>query len=95
VQAVHEHHLIEEQFTFPEFEKKLGEGALQHNVDQHAGFLPQFHDLEEYIQAVKDGKKRYNGNEFVEMINSFSDIFVQHLVDVRMFPVCLRPCHEC
>lgn len=79
---IHHHHRLEEEFLFPELEKKLGKGALHANVDQHGEFLPQFDDLEEYVKAVKNGKQQYNGDEFVEKINSFSDIIVQHLADV-------------
>lgn len=79
---LHHHHDGEEKFLFPEFEKKLGQGALHSNVDQHAEFLPQLYELEEYIKAVQQGKQQYKGDEFAAKIDSFSDVFVQHLGDV-------------
>jgi hemerythrin-like domain-containing protein len=81
VGLIHHHHDGEEEFLFPELEKKLGEGALHANVDQHAEFLPQLHDFEEYITAIQNGKQQYNGDEFVGKIGSFSDKLVQHLND--------------
>jgi len=84
------HHGLEEQVLFPELENKMGEGALHRNVDQHEEFLPQFHDWEQYINAVKDGKQQYNADEFVKKIYSFSDTLVQHLSDVYLFSTFLR-----
>lgn len=85
--AIHHHHALEEEFLFPELEKKLGKGALHSNVDQHAEFVPQLHDLEEYIKAVQNGKQHYNGDDFVEKINSFGDVLMQHLADVHFSPL--------
>lgn len=79
---IHQHHSAEEEFLFPEFEKKLGKGALHSNIDQHATFVPQIHDLEIYIKSVQSGTQKYDGNHFVEIIDSFGDMFVKHLVDV-------------
>lgn len=90
---IHHHHDGEENFLFPEFEKKLGKGALHGNVDQHAEFLPQLYDFEEYIKAVQKGEQQYNGDGFVAKIDSFSDTFVQHLTDVD-FSLYLSPPHE-
>jgi len=81
VGVIHHHHALEEEFLFPELEKKLGKGALHGNIDQHTEFAPQLHDLEEYIKAVQNGKQDYNGDDFVEKINSFGDVLMQHLAD--------------
>jgi len=79
--VIHEHHELEEEFLFPELEKKLGKGALHGNVDQHKTFVPQLCACEDYIKAVMDGKQHYNGDEFEQKINSFSDTMVQHLIE--------------
>jgi hypothetical protein len=67
---------------FPELEKKLGEGALHGNIDQHAQFLPRLHDLEEHIKAIQNCKQQYNADDFVAKIDCFSDMLVRHLTDV-------------
>jgi hypothetical protein len=87
VGMIHHHHALEEEFLFPELEKKLGKGALHGNIDQHTEFAPQLHDLEEYIKAVQNGKQHYNGDDFAEKINSFSDVLTQHLADVYFLPL--------
>jgi hypothetical protein len=87
VGVIHHHHALEEEFLFPELEKKLGKGALHGNIDQHTEFAPQLHDLEEYIKAVQNGKQDYNGDDFVEKINSFGDVLMQHLADVHFSPL--------
>ena len=80
---IYHHHALEEEFLFPEYEKKLGKGAFHGNIDQHGEFGPQLHDLKDYIKAVQRCTQDYIGDDFVQKINSFSDILLQHLADVH------------
>ncbi|KAJ7623773.1 hypothetical protein FB45DRAFT_1061644 [Roridomyces roridus] len=70
VDNIHHHHHLEEELYFPEMEKRLGEGALSGNVEQHHQFVPQLEELQKYLEDAKAGKAR---------INSFGDIMVNHL----------------
>jgi hypothetical protein len=69
VDSIHHHHDREEQVLFPEFEKKLGEGALHGNIDQHGEFgnLPLICMI---WKAVQNGKQKYNGDDFVTKIST-------------------------
>ena len=87
---ISEHHELEETFLFPELEKKLGKGVLHGNIDQHATFVPRLEELGEYIEAIKNDKQLYNGDELVEKVHSFSDVMVEHLVEVY-FPSISLP----
>ncbi|KAJ6520972.1 hypothetical protein DFH09DRAFT_1193344 [Mycena vulgaris] len=51
VENIHHPHDLEETFLFPEMEKKLGAGALSHNVTQHREFVPQLLELKEYLEG--------------------------------------------
>ncbi|KAJ7223047.1 hypothetical protein GGX14DRAFT_387422 [Mycena pura] len=73
------HHDMEEDFYFPELEKKLGKGALAPSVEQHHAFVPQLTQLKEYLEEIKAGKQTYDGPLLVEKIHSFSDIMINHL----------------
>ncbi|KAJ7493148.1 hypothetical protein B0H11DRAFT_1911087 [Mycena galericulata] len=79
VDNIHHHHDLEEEFYFPELEKKLGKGALSSNVAEHKDFVPQLVELKEYLEAVKIGEAQYDGALLVEKIHSFSDVMFNHL----------------
>jgi len=79
VDNIHHHHHLEEELYFPEMEKRLGEGALSGNVEQHHQFVPQLEELQKYLEDAKAGKQEYDGALIVEKINSFGDIMVNHL----------------
>jgi hypothetical protein len=79
---IHEHHQGEEEFLFIEYKKKLGQDSMIHNVDQHATFVPQVEGLVKWIKDVQSDKCKYDGTLMVEKIHSFSDILVEHLVEV-------------
>ncbi|THU97141.1 hypothetical protein K435DRAFT_838742 [Dendrothele bispora CBS 962.96] len=79
VDNIHHHHDLEEQYLFPELEKKLGQGALSGNVEEHKEFVPQLLELKEYLEKVKAGEAKYDATLFVEKIHSFSDIMIAHL----------------
>ncbi|KAK7458748.1 hypothetical protein VKT23_009749 [Stygiomarasmius scandens] len=79
VDSIHHHHDLEEHFLFPELEKKLGNGALSGNVNEHKEFVPQLVELKEYLETVKAGEQKYDGQLLVDKIHSFSDTMVTHL----------------
>ncbi|KAJ7286428.1 hypothetical protein C8J57DRAFT_1287628 [Mycena rebaudengoi] len=79
VDSLHHHHALEEEYYFPEMEKKLGKGALAGNVDQHHEFVPQVVELKQHLEDIKAGKEKYDGALLVEKIHSFSDIMINHL----------------
>lgn len=84
IETIGHHHHLEETFLFPEYEKKLGKGALAENVEQHERFVPQLAELEQHLKDIQSGKVKFDGDALVEKINSFSDIMVEHLSDVRI-----------
>ncbi|KAJ7286448.1 hypothetical protein C8J57DRAFT_1287679 [Mycena rebaudengoi] len=79
VDSLHHHHALEEEYYFPELEKKLGKGALEGNVEQHHAFVPQVVELKQHLEDIKAGKEKYDGDLLVERIHSFSDIMINHL----------------
>ncbi|TFL03975.1 hypothetical protein BDV98DRAFT_354549 [Pterulicium gracile] len=76
---IHHHHDVEEEFYFPELEKKLGKGTLSTNVEEHALFVPKLAEFESFLQDIKSGKDEYDGGLLVERIHAFSDIMFDHL----------------
>jgi hemerythrin-like domain-containing protein len=88
VDSLHHHHALEEEYYFPEMEKKLGKGALAGNVDQHHEFVPQVVELKQHLEDIKAGKEKYDGALLVEKIHSFSDIMINHLNEVIIHHRC-------
>ena len=82
---LHHHHHIEETLIFPFYESKLGQGAMGDNFDQHHAFMPGLEDLKEYLNAVQAGTATYNGAAIIEKLNSFTEVLVEHLREVRRF----------
>ncbi|KAE9401150.1 hypothetical protein BT96DRAFT_974919 [Gymnopus androsaceus JB14] len=76
---IHHHHHIEETYFFPELEKKLGEGALSRNYEEHADFVPQLDELQVYLKTVQEEEEKYDGMVLLEKIHSFSDSMMLHL----------------
>jgi hypothetical protein len=74
---------VEESFTFPAYEAKLGKGALAVNIEQHEQFVPQVEQLEVYLKDVQEGKEKYDGKRIVDTIESFGDVMLEHLNAVR------------
>ncbi|KAJ6626625.1 hypothetical protein B0H10DRAFT_506034 [Mycena sp. CBHHK59/15] len=84
VDNIQHRHDLEEEFMFPEMERKLGKGALSNNVAQHKEFVPQLIELKQYLEDVKSGEDEYDGSLLVEKIHSFSDIMIDHLNDENL-----------
>ncbi|KAJ7285152.1 hypothetical protein C8J57DRAFT_1290571 [Mycena rebaudengoi] len=81
VVMLHHHHKMEETLLFPFFETKLGLHSMDHNVDQHHGFMAGLEDLEKYFNEVHAGTATYSGPKVIEKLDSFSELLVQHLRD--------------
>ncbi|KAJ7593085.1 hypothetical protein C8J56DRAFT_823131 [Mycena floridula] len=81
LEGIHHHHALEEEFYFPEIEKRLGIDTMSANVDQHKAFVPQLHELEEYLKGVQQGSIKYDGEMIVTKLHSFTDPLIEHLND--------------
>ena len=81
--GIHHHHILEETYYFPEMEKKLGEGALQGNVEEHKEFVPGLEVLDEWCKKVQKGEVEYDSKVFLELVDAFGDTMVAHLHSVR------------
>lgn len=60
-------------------------------VDQNIPFiLPAINIFlnKEYVNVVQISKQKYNSDDFVNMINSFSDVLVQHLTNAYIYMSC-------
>jgi hypothetical protein len=79
---VHHHHHIEETFLFPIYNEKLGEHAMDNNIDQHHAFMDGLNDLESYFKKVHAGTTTYSGKTVIEKLNGFADALVLHLAEV-------------
>ncbi|KAJ7593083.1 hypothetical protein C8J56DRAFT_490295 [Mycena floridula] len=78
---IHHHHSLEEEFYFPEIEKRLGIDTMSANVDQHKAFLPQLHEFEDYLKGIQKGTVDYDGESIVIKLHSFTDPLMEHLHD--------------
>ncbi|KAJ3742335.1 hypothetical protein DFH05DRAFT_1461458 [Lentinula detonsa] len=79
VDNIHHHHDLEEQYLFPEYEKKLGHGAMSQNVQEHKQFVPALLELKEHMEDIKSGNSLYDSNLLLSKIHSFSDVMIAHL----------------
>ncbi|TFK33903.1 hypothetical protein BDQ12DRAFT_690420 [Crucibulum laeve] len=79
LEHLHHHHTLEETLLFPEFEKKLGQGSLSVNIEQHHDFVPQIDELERHLKDIQSEKVKYDGKALVERIDGFGDIMIEHL----------------
>ncbi|KAJ7928883.1 hypothetical protein B0H13DRAFT_1966700 [Mycena leptocephala] len=80
-EMVHHHHHIEETFLFPIYNEKLGEHAMDNNIDQHHAFMDGLNDLESYFKKVHAGTTTYSGKTVIEKLNGFADALVLHLAE--------------
>lgn len=72
------HHLIEDTWVFPEFEKLLGApGAMDVNVAGHDAFLPGLRLFEAYVSRTRPDE--YCGMTLRNMLERFAPLLVEHL----------------
>ena len=64
-------------------EEKLGKGVLSGNIKEHEEFVPKLEALDEWCKKVQKGEVVYDGEIFLEMVDSFADTMVAHMTHVR------------
>ncbi len=78
--SLHDHHTAEESYVFPDIEKITGiEGLMAGNVEQHHGFEEGVHAYAAYLDAVQEGKEKYDGQKLSDIIDGFMPVLRQHL----------------
>ncbi|PKS08482.1 hypothetical protein jhhlp_004865 [Lomentospora prolificans] len=76
------HHRGEEDFFFPGLEKLSGDsGIMDTNVQQHDKFHAKLDDFSDYIKRCIAGTAKFDRNEILRRLNSFSHDLVAHLND--------------
>lgn len=76
------HHDNEEAHFFPALEVMTGEkGLMDVNVGQHAAFHGGLDTFIDYVKEVLAGKKKYDGQEIVRLIDVFGSVLATHLND--------------
>ncbi|KAF7374754.1 Hemerythrin domain-containing protein [Mycena sanguinolenta] len=78
-ESLNHHHDIEETYTFPMYNAKLGANAMDRNIEQHEAFMGGLTDFNEYVTKVHAGATAYNAATLTEKLNSFADDLVLHL----------------
>ena len=79
-ETLEHHHRVEEEFFFPELEKRLGKpGLMDQNVEQHRAFHAKLDIWGKKCYAMKP--EDYNGVEWRSMIDDFSAPLLKHLHD--------------
>jgi hemerythrin-like domain-containing protein len=84
--TVHHHHSLEEKILFPRIdalakESDVPAGLMDPNVDQHHAFEPKVQETLAWAEEVRQGKKEYDSEVLIELINEFAPILTQHLHD--------------
>jgi len=75
----HHHHLEEEQF-FPDIERITGaKGIMDHNVEEHAAFLPALDTFGQYAKDCLNKAKKFDSKEFIRLIDAFAPTLSTHL----------------
>lgn len=81
-EVIREHHSSEESEVFPDIEQRAGvAGLMAGNIEQHHTFHDGVEQYEAYLQDVKAGKEKYDGQKLKEIIDSFAPTLHQHLKD--------------
>jgi len=77
---VHMHHDNEESMIFPLLEKNIGiDGYMEKNVDQHKSFGPGLTAFDGYVTDIRAGGAQFDGAKVQAIIDSFGQVFTQHL----------------
>jgi hemerythrin-like domain-containing protein len=83
--TIHHHHELEETFFFPQANElaraTLGESVMDANIDQHRAFEDGLTDMAEFIGAVRDGRRKYDGAALQKCIDRFAPVLTAHLHD--------------
>ena len=79
-ETLEHHHRVEEDFFFPELEKRLKKpGIMDQNVDQHRAFHDKLDMWGKKCYELRP--EEYDGIEFLKMIDDFTDPLLRHLHD--------------
>ncbi|KAL7933071.1 hypothetical protein V8C35DRAFT_304853 [Trichoderma chlorosporum] len=79
---LHEHHMTEEKWIFPEIEAIIGEkGVMDVNVQQHHAFEEGLNEYITYLKNAEIDQERYDGETLKNIIDSFMPTLRQHLQD--------------
>ena len=79
---VHMHHDNEESMIFPLLEQSIGiDGYMDRNVDQHKLFGSGLMAFDDYVKAVRAGDAQFDGMKVRAIIDSFVEVFIQHLAE--------------
>jgi hemerythrin-like domain-containing protein len=78
---LHEHHGNEEKFYFPWLEELNREvkSYMDKNVEQHHEFAPGLQAFEDYVEALRNGKAKYDGAKVLSLVDGFGTSLTQHL----------------
>lgn len=77
---IEEHHDVEEASLFPQIEEVSGVvGLMEANVSQHNAFMGGLKELDTYAKETK--VQDYDGSKIVGIIDSFGEVFSEHLAD--------------
>ena len=79
--TIHEHHGNEEKYFFPWLEEYNPEVKLsmEKNVEQHHGFAPGLQAFEDYVDALREGKAKFDADKIRSLIDGFGTPLVEHL----------------
>ena len=79
-ETLEHHHRVEEDFFFPELERRLGKpGLMSQNVEQHRAFHEKLDVWGKKCYGMKTGE--YNGVEWRRMVDDFATPLLKHLHD--------------
>lgn len=80
--TVSTHHMLEEELLFPRLEARVGEpGLMGASVEQHHAFHVGLEGFNAYLDAVKEGKEKYDGAKLRDMLDGFVPVLTAHLTD--------------
>ena len=69
----------EESHFFNALEKYLGDGFMDHNVEQHSSFVPALQSFATLIDDMRAGRKPFDGVEISRQVQAFGPALVEHL----------------
>ncbi|KAK2777640.1 hypothetical protein FQN52_003006 [Onygenales sp. PD_12] len=79
IDAIEQHHTIEEEVLFPEIEKYSVKGIMDSNVQEHETFVKEMKGFEEYVRKTFETPEKLDGNELRVLIDRFGKELTDHL----------------
>jgi hemerythrin-like domain-containing protein len=94
-ETVHEHHTVEEKWLFAFIEEFTGvPGLMKESVEQHHAFHEGLMAYKKFVDDVAEGKQKYDGQKFRDVIDAFVPTLRQHLDDEIDMLVSLKQYEE-